>query len=199
MVARRSPGPLPAMTDPAVRRRYSIIVGLEFGLLGARAAVLRRRHPRRSPVLGPGCAFLPSGSPPSGSARTRARAGGAGWSSGRWVMGSLGQIAACRAYSRVRGQAGRGLPPGVGKDGPWLTTEQVSTWGSAPADRGSQDRYLCRAPGPCRPLLAGWQGKITQPTARRPSQYWPSPAGGLRFRVRANRAFLARTVRYLSG
>ena len=40
VVAKRSTGPLPAMTDPAVRRRYSIIVGLEFGLLGAGAAVL---------------------------------------------------------------------------------------------------------------------------------------------------------------
>ncbi len=39
-VARRSTGPLPAMTDPAVRRKYSVIVGLEFGLLGAGAAVL---------------------------------------------------------------------------------------------------------------------------------------------------------------
>ncbi len=38
--ARRSTGPLPAMSDPAVRRRYSVIVGLEFGLLGAGAAVL---------------------------------------------------------------------------------------------------------------------------------------------------------------
>jgi hypothetical protein len=28
------------MADPAVRRRYSIIVGVEFGLLGAGAAVL---------------------------------------------------------------------------------------------------------------------------------------------------------------
>jgi hypothetical protein len=34
------PGPLPAASDPAVRRRYGIIVGLEFGLLGAGAAVL---------------------------------------------------------------------------------------------------------------------------------------------------------------
>jgi hypothetical protein len=33
-------GPLPAASDPAVRRRYGIIVGLEFGLLGAGAAVL---------------------------------------------------------------------------------------------------------------------------------------------------------------
>ena len=33
-------GPLPAMSDPAVRRRYGIIVGLEFGLLGAGAAAL---------------------------------------------------------------------------------------------------------------------------------------------------------------
>jgi hypothetical protein len=40
VVAKRSTGPLPAMTDPAVRRRYSVIVGLEFGLLGAGAAVL---------------------------------------------------------------------------------------------------------------------------------------------------------------
>ena len=36
----RSAGPLRVMADPAVRRRYSIIVGLEFGLLGAGAAVL---------------------------------------------------------------------------------------------------------------------------------------------------------------
>jgi hypothetical protein len=40
LVAKRSPGPLPAASDPAVRRRYAIIVGLEFGLLGAGAAVL---------------------------------------------------------------------------------------------------------------------------------------------------------------
>ena len=38
IVAKRSPGPLPAASDPAVRRRYGIIVGLEFGLLGAVAA-----------------------------------------------------------------------------------------------------------------------------------------------------------------
>jgi hypothetical protein len=36
----RSAGSLRVMADPAVRRRYSIIVGLEFGLLGAGAAVL---------------------------------------------------------------------------------------------------------------------------------------------------------------
>jgi hypothetical protein len=36
----RSAGPLRVMADPGVRRRYSIIVGLEFGLLGAGAAVL---------------------------------------------------------------------------------------------------------------------------------------------------------------
>jgi hypothetical protein len=40
VAAKRSTGPLPAMSDPAVRRRYSVIVGLEFGLLGAGAAVL---------------------------------------------------------------------------------------------------------------------------------------------------------------
>ena len=40
VAARRSTGPLPAMSDPAIRRRYSVIVGLEFGLLGAGAAVL---------------------------------------------------------------------------------------------------------------------------------------------------------------
>src|SRR5215472_16169839 len=34
VVAKRSPGPLPAASDPAVRRRYRIILGLEFGLLG---------------------------------------------------------------------------------------------------------------------------------------------------------------------
>lgn len=40
VAAKRSAGPLPAASDPAVRRRYGIIVGLEFGLLGAGAAVL---------------------------------------------------------------------------------------------------------------------------------------------------------------
>lgn len=40
VVATRSPGPLPAVSDPVVRRRYAIIVGLEFGLLGAGAAGL---------------------------------------------------------------------------------------------------------------------------------------------------------------
>jgi hypothetical protein len=40
VVAKRSSGPLPAASDPAARRRYGIIVGLEFGLLGAGAAVL---------------------------------------------------------------------------------------------------------------------------------------------------------------
>jgi hypothetical protein len=36
----RSAGRLRVMADPAVRRRYGIIVGLEFGLLGAGAAEL---------------------------------------------------------------------------------------------------------------------------------------------------------------
>ncbi|HEY7013957.1 MAG TPA: hypothetical protein VH480_14435 [Streptosporangiaceae bacterium] len=40
VVARRSAGRLPAMSDPVVRRRYGTLVGLEFGLLGAGAAVL---------------------------------------------------------------------------------------------------------------------------------------------------------------
>lgn len=40
LLARRSAGRLPAMSDPAVRRRYGVIVGAEFGLLGAGAAVL---------------------------------------------------------------------------------------------------------------------------------------------------------------
>jgi len=40
VVTRRSAGPLPAANDPAIRRRYGIIVGLEFGLLGAGAAIL---------------------------------------------------------------------------------------------------------------------------------------------------------------
>jgi hypothetical protein len=39
-VAKRSAGRLPAVNDPVVRRRYNVIVGLEFGLLGAGAAVL---------------------------------------------------------------------------------------------------------------------------------------------------------------
>ena len=40
VLADRSPGPLPAISDPAVRRRYGITVGLEFGLIGAGAAIL---------------------------------------------------------------------------------------------------------------------------------------------------------------
>jgi hypothetical protein len=36
----RTAGRLRVMADPVVRRRYSIVVGLEFGLLGAGAAVL---------------------------------------------------------------------------------------------------------------------------------------------------------------
>src|ERR1700730_11979453 len=40
LTAKRSAGRLPAMNDPAVRRRYGIIVGLEVGLLGAGATVL---------------------------------------------------------------------------------------------------------------------------------------------------------------
>jgi hypothetical protein len=40
------------MSDPAVRRRYGIIVGLEFGLLGAGAAALGATgHDRWIPVL----------------------------------------------------------------------------------------------------------------------------------------------------
>lgn len=39
-VTRRSTGRLPAMSDPVARRRYRVIVGTEFGLLGAGAAVL---------------------------------------------------------------------------------------------------------------------------------------------------------------
>jgi hypothetical protein len=40
VVTRRSTGELPAASDPAVRRRYGITVGLEFGLLGAGAGIL---------------------------------------------------------------------------------------------------------------------------------------------------------------
>lgn len=39
-VTRRSAGALPAMSDPAVRRGYGIVVGLEFGLLGFGLATL---------------------------------------------------------------------------------------------------------------------------------------------------------------
>ena len=63
VVAKRSPGPLPAMSDRAVRRRYSIIVGLEFGLLGAGAAGLGATgHSQWIPVwicLGVGVHFFP--------------------------------------------------------------------------------------------------------------------------------------------
>jgi len=51
------------MSNPAVRRRYGIIVGLEFGLLGAVAAVLGASgHDRWIPVLiclGVGAHFFP--------------------------------------------------------------------------------------------------------------------------------------------
>jgi hypothetical protein len=40
VVTKRSAGRLRVMADPVARRRYSLIVGLEFGLLGAGAAVL---------------------------------------------------------------------------------------------------------------------------------------------------------------
>ena len=40
VVTKRSAGRLRVVSDPAARRRYSVIVGLEFGLLGAGAAVL---------------------------------------------------------------------------------------------------------------------------------------------------------------
>lgn len=40
VVTKRSAGRLRVMADPVVRRRYSVIVGVEFGLLGAGAAVL---------------------------------------------------------------------------------------------------------------------------------------------------------------
>ena len=63
VLAWRSPGPLPAMSDRAVRRRYGIIVGLEFGLLGAGAAILGATgHDRWIPVLicaGVGAHFFP--------------------------------------------------------------------------------------------------------------------------------------------
>ena len=63
VVAKRSPGPLPAMSDAAVRRRYGIIVGLEFGLLGAGAAGLGATgHSQWIPVwicFGVGVHFFP--------------------------------------------------------------------------------------------------------------------------------------------
>jgi hypothetical protein len=40
VVTKRSAGRLRVMADPRARRRYSIIVGLEFGLLGVGAAIL---------------------------------------------------------------------------------------------------------------------------------------------------------------
>lgn len=40
VVTKRSAGRLRVMADPVVRRRYRLIVGVEFGLLGAGAAVL---------------------------------------------------------------------------------------------------------------------------------------------------------------
>jgi hypothetical protein len=62
-LARRSAGRLPVMSDPLVRRRYGIIVGLEFGLLGAGAAVLGATGEYRwVPVwicLGVGVHFFP--------------------------------------------------------------------------------------------------------------------------------------------
>ena len=63
VVTRRSAGTLPAMSDPAVRRRYGIIVGMEFGMLGAGAGVLGASgNARWIPVLicaGVGVHFFP--------------------------------------------------------------------------------------------------------------------------------------------
>ena len=63
VVAKRSSGSLPAMSDPAIRRRYNIIVGLEFGLLGAGAAALGATgHYQWAPVwicFGVGVHFFP--------------------------------------------------------------------------------------------------------------------------------------------
>ena len=82
----RSAGRLRVMADPAVRRRYSIIVGLEFGLLGRRRG--RARNDRAAPV-DPGVdlrrrrrAFLPArldpGEPVVAAARRAADRGGRG-------------------------------------------------------------------------------------------------------------------------
>ena len=63
VMAKRSAGRLRVMADPEARRRYSIIVGLEFGLLGAGAAILGATgHDRWTPVLicaGVGAHFFP--------------------------------------------------------------------------------------------------------------------------------------------
>jgi hypothetical protein len=63
VVTGRSAGPLPVMSNPAVRRRYSIIVGLEFGLLSAGAAALGATgHDQWIPVwicFGVGVHFFP--------------------------------------------------------------------------------------------------------------------------------------------
>jgi hypothetical protein len=63
VVAKRSTGQLLSARDPAVRRRYGIIVGLEFGLLGAGAAVLGATgHHQWVPVwvcFGVGVHFFP--------------------------------------------------------------------------------------------------------------------------------------------
>ncbi len=52
VVTKRSAGALPAVSDPAVRRRYGIVVGLEFGLLGAGAGrkIVHRPSPNRKPT-----------------------------------------------------------------------------------------------------------------------------------------------------
>ena len=63
VVTIRSTGPLPAFRDRVVRRRYGIIVGLEFGLLGAGAAALGATgYDKWIPVLicfGVGVHFFP--------------------------------------------------------------------------------------------------------------------------------------------
>jgi hypothetical protein len=63
VLTNRSAGRLRVMADPRARRRYSIIVGLEFGLLGAGAAILGATGQYRwTPVLicaGVGAHFFP--------------------------------------------------------------------------------------------------------------------------------------------
>jgi hypothetical protein len=63
VLTKRSAGRLRVMADPKARRRYSIIVGVEFGLLGVGAAILGATgHYRWTPVwicAGVGVHFFP--------------------------------------------------------------------------------------------------------------------------------------------
>ena len=132
VVTRRSAGRLRVMADPRARRRYGIIVGLEFGLLGAGAAVLGATGQYRwTPVLicaGVGAHFFPLAStlgqgepiaPRCGAVRRTA--------AGRCSTTRARSRHVDRAHGRVSAWA---LPGGSGGGGAWRPAPTWRWWPS---------------------------------------------------------------------